>query len=145
MTNRCFLYHPEEETIAYCAKTRILWQLLFTLFRASWIVPYSVKETLLGWNGTVVGKGRKKAWKAAPLRMLWIVCKVRNRIDFDNVDLLVQKMENSFLCNLWFWTRVSIEERPNSLMSFIDGLGSNWGKVMFFVLPHSLLFEPSRN
>ena len=36
LANRCFLCHSEEETIdhilLHCAKTRSLWELLFTLF-----------------------------------------------------------------------------------------------------------------
>ena len=43
---------------------------------------------------------------------------------FDIVELLVQRMKYSFVCNLWFWTRAFVDVDPNSLISFIDWLGS---------------------
>ena len=51
LENRCFLCHEKEEAInhllLHCAKTRVLWDLLFTLFGVSWVLPSSVRETLL--------------------------------------------------------------------------------------------------
>ena len=51
LANRCFLCHEKEETIdrllLHCTKTRVIWDLLFTLFRVSWVLPSSVRETLL--------------------------------------------------------------------------------------------------
>ena len=70
LANRCFLHHFEEKTVdhilLHCAKTRILWQLLFTLFGVSWALPSSIRETLLRWQGFFLGKGHKKPWKVAP-------------------------------------------------------------------------------
>lgn len=43
---------------------------------------------------------------------------------FDNVEFSVQRMQNSFLCNLWSWSKVSIDAGPISPFSFIDWLGS---------------------
>ena len=71
LANRCFLFHEKEETIDHllhqCAKTRVLWELSFTLVGVSWVLPSSVKETLLSWHDSFVGKKRKKVWKVAPL------------------------------------------------------------------------------
>ena len=47
-----------DHILLHCAKTRTLWALLFTLFRVQWVLPTSVKMTLLGWNGSFVGKKR---------------------------------------------------------------------------------------
>ena len=64
LANKCFMYLEKEETIDYlllhCTKTRVLWDLLFHLFGLSWVLPSSVKETLLSWHGSFVGKKRKK-------------------------------------------------------------------------------------
>lgn len=46
-------------------------------------------------------------------------------IAFDNIELLVQGMKNSFVCNLWLWTRVSTNEGTSSLISFVDYLRSS--------------------
>ena len=51
LANRCFMCLEKEETIdhffLHCSKTRVLWDLLFTLFEVSWVLPSSVGETLL--------------------------------------------------------------------------------------------------
>ena len=50
LENRCFMCLEKEETInhllLYCSETRALWDLLFTLFGVSWVLPSSVRETL---------------------------------------------------------------------------------------------------
>ena len=65
MANRYFLCLSEVETVnhllLHCVKTRVLWNLLFSLFGVAWVLSCSVKETLLGWHGAFVGKTRKKA------------------------------------------------------------------------------------
>ena len=86
LANRCFFCLSEVETInhllLYCAKTQVLWNLLFALFDVSWILSCSVKETL--WQGSFMGKARKKAWQAAPLCIFWTMWKEKNLIVFDN-------------------------------------------------------------
>ena len=71
MANRCFLCLSEVETmdhlLLHCVKTRVLWNLIFSLFGVAWVLSCSVKETLLRWHGAIVGKTRKKAWQLAPL------------------------------------------------------------------------------
>ena len=39
---------------------------------------------------------------------------------FDNKFLLVNRMKSSFLCNLWSWSNLYIEDRANSLLDFFD-------------------------
>ncbi|RVW93977.1 Retrovirus-related Pol polyprotein from transposon RE1 [Vitis vinifera] len=60
LANRCFLCLENEETIdhllLHCSRTRVLWDLLFTILGVSWVLPCSVKETLLSWHGSFVGK-----------------------------------------------------------------------------------------
>ncbi|RVX13277.1 Histone-lysine N-methyltransferase ASHH1 [Vitis vinifera] len=76
MIVRCFLCLSEVETVdhllLHCVKTRVLWNLLFSLFGVAWILSYSVKETLLGWHGAFLGKARKKAWQMVPLCIFWV-------------------------------------------------------------------------
>ena len=43
---------------------------------------------------------------------------------FDNEELSIQRLKNSFVCNLWSWSRVSLDMSSISLVSFIDWLGS---------------------
>ena len=109
LANRCYLCLLEEETIdhilLHCVLARSLWNLLVSLFGVSWVLPYSVKEALLGWFGPCVGKERKKVWFLAPLCLFWIAWKERNNRVFENEGHLVQGCKSFFLCNLWAWTK----------------------------------------
>ena len=48
------------------------------------MLPSSVRETLLNWHGSFVGKNCKKVWRAAPLHIFWTVWKARNKMAFDD-------------------------------------------------------------
>ena len=56
LANRCFFCLAEEEStnhiLIHCTKTRVLWKLLFALFGVTWVLPCSIRETLLGWFGS---------------------------------------------------------------------------------------------
>ena len=100
IANRCFLCCAEEESInhiiIHCSRARVLWELVFVLFGVTWVLPYSARDTLLGWHGSFVGKKHRKAWRATPLCLFWSVWKERNMIAFENEDLLVQRLKYSF-------------------------------------------------
>ena len=79
-----------------------------------------------------MGKSHKKVWLVTPLCIFWTVWKERNLLVFDNKDLSIQRLKNYFVCNLWSWSRVSVDMSPISLVSFIDWLNSKQGYVMIF-------------
>ena len=83
-----------------------------------------VRDTLLGWLAPLKDKKRSKVWRAAPLCLFWTVWKERNRIVFENEVLSIQRLKNSFLCNLSSWANSSIVEGPFSLFNFVDWVGS---------------------
>ena len=105
LLNRCFLCCAVEESIdhllIHCTKARVLWELLFTFFGVLWVLHSSVKEILLRWHDTFVGKKRIKVWRAISLCLFWMVWKEINRIDFENEKLSIQRMKYSFICNFW--------------------------------------------
>ena len=118
----------DEETIdhllIHCVKTRVLWELIFTLFGVSCVLPSSVRQTLLGWHGSFVGKKRKKVWRATLLCILWMVWKARIRMTFDDDMLLIQRLKSSFVFLLWSKTKLFIDDCPRTLVSFFDWLDS---------------------
>ena len=71
-----------------------------------------------------MGKKRRKAWMAAPLCLFWMVWKERNKIAFVNEDISIQRMKNSFVCNLWSCSKSCLDVRPLPLINFFDWLGS---------------------
>ncbi|KAL6331818.1 hypothetical protein AAG906_020162 [Vitis piasezkii] len=128
LANRCFLCCEEEESIdhilIHCFRARVLWELLFALFGVCWVLPSSARDTLIEWRGFMLGKKHRKVWKAAPLCLFWAVWMERNRIAFDNEDFSVHRLKNSFVCNLWVWTKSIVNEGPLPLLSFFDWLGA---------------------
>ena len=68
--------------------------------------PLSVKETLIGWRGSFVGKKRKVAWLLGPLCLFWVIWKTRNSMAFEDGVLSIQKLKISFLYLLWSETKL---------------------------------------
>ncbi|KAJ9691747.1 hypothetical protein PVL29_013820 [Vitis rotundifolia] len=98
--------------------------LLLSLFGVSWVFPFSVKETLLGWRGSFVGKKRKAVWQVGPLCLFWVIWKVRNKIAFEDSVLFIQRLKASFVYLLWSETKLLIKGGPLTLIDFIDWVGS---------------------
>ena len=89
-----------------------------------WTKPCSVRETLLSWQTSSVGKKHRKVWKAAPLHIFWTVWKARNRLAFKDDVISIQRLKYSFLCSLWSEAKLFIVECPQTLVNFIDWVGS---------------------
>ena len=54
-----------DHILLHCAKARILWLLVFSLFDIPWVISTSGRDTLLGWQVSFVRKERRKAWRVA--------------------------------------------------------------------------------
>ena len=132
--NRCFLCQTCEELIDYllhCEKTREVWMLLLSFFGVSWVFPFSVKETFLGWRGSFVGKKRKVAWQVGSLCLFWVIWKARNKIDFEDSVLSIQRLKASFMYLLWSETKLWIKNGPSTLIDFVDWVCSRWRRRFF--------------
>ncbi|WKA02253.1 hypothetical protein VitviT2T_020466 [Vitis vinifera] len=128
LPNCCFLCGCAEESVnhilIHCTVVRALWELVLGLVGVKWVFPETVKEVLLSWRGSFVGKKRKKIWKSIPLCIFWTVWKERNRLAFKGGELHIQKLKNFFVCNLWGWSRLDIGEDSISLLGFLEWLAS---------------------
>ena len=71
-----------------------------------------------------MGKKRKKIWISILLCIFWMVWKEMNRLAFREGSLAVQKLKNSFVCDLWSWARLYIGEELFSLIGFLEWLAS---------------------
>ncbi|KAJ9674403.1 hypothetical protein PVL29_023759 [Vitis rotundifolia] len=94
--------------------------LLLSFFGVSWVFPFSVKETLLGWRGSFVGKKRKVAWQVGPLCLFLVIWKERNRIAFEDSVLSIQRLKAYFVYLLWLETKLWIKDGPSTLIDFVD-------------------------
>ncbi|RVX12604.1 Transposon TX1 uncharacterized 149 kDa protein [Vitis vinifera] len=89
-----------------------------------WVLLATVKETLLGWNGSFVGKKRKGVWKASHLCLFWTVWKTRNKVAFEEEELSIQRLKASFVYFLWSETKRSIKDGPSTLVDFVGWVAS---------------------
>ena len=128
LANKCYLCQRHEESInhilLHCVKTMTLWALLFSMFGVQWVLPATVKEMLLGWNGSFVGKKRKGVWRASPLCLFWMVWKARNKIAFEEEALSIQRLKYLFVYFLWSETKLSIKDGPSTLADFVGWVGT---------------------
>ena len=120
LANRCFLCEEMDESVdhllLHCSKARLLWDLLLAIVGVNWVFSLTVREALLSWSGSFVGKKCKIALMAAPLVIFWTIWRERNNIVFDNIVFSAQRMKSSFLYNFWSWTYLYIMDKPSSLM-----------------------------
>ena len=128
LPNCCFLCGCEEENVnhilIHCIVVRVLWDIVLRLVDVKWVFPETVKEVLISWRGPFVGKKRKKIWKSIPLYIFGTVWKERNRLAFRGGVLAIQKLKNSFICNLWCWARMYIGGEPLSIIGFLEWLAT---------------------
>ena len=82
---------------------------------------------IVGGGGTFVGKKRKKLWNSISLFIFWTVWKERNRLAFRGVgrELAIQRLKYSFVCNIWGWAKLYMDEEPHSLIGFLEWLASS--------------------
>ena len=80
----------------------------------------AIKEALLGWNGSFVGKKRKRVWRVAPLCIFWMVCKERNLNALDNEEHFALFLKTFFLRNLFVWVKQYLEMDSLSFFDFIE-------------------------
>ena len=60
-----------------------------SLVGVSWAFLKEVKDLLLSWEGSFVGKKRRKICNSIPLYIFWTVWKERNRITFMDGTLAI--------------------------------------------------------
>ena len=108
-----------DHILIHCTNARVLWELLFAFFGVISVLLFSVRDIR-----SFVGKKRGKAWMAAPLCLFWLIGKERNRIAFENEELSIQIMKNSFVCNFLSWTKSVIDEGLLLLINFFHWLGT---------------------
>ena len=116
----------KEETInhllLHCSKIRVLWELLFSLFGVSWVLLCSVRETLLSWQISSVGKKHRKVWRAAPLHIFWTVWKARNQLAFKDDEISIQIEIFLFILAL-VWGKAVYSRMPSNFGEFYRLVG----------------------
>ena len=79
-------------------------------------------------EGLFCGEKKDKDLEIHSVVHFWTVWKERNKLTFRGGRgrvLAIQKLKNSFVCNLWGWAKLYIGEEPLSLIGFLEWLASS--------------------
>ena len=130
LTNRCFLCACEAENVdhllIHCTAARVLWDLVLGLVRVKWVFPNTVKEVLYSWGGGVLLWGKKGKSFGIPFRYSFFGWFGRKGIDQPlGGGLAIQRFKYSFVCNIWGWAKLYMEEEPHSLLDFLEWIASS--------------------
>ena len=125
LANRCYLCEEEEETLdhllVHCLQARRV--LILAIVGIGWVFPFSIRQVLVAWQGTRVGKKHKKVWRVAPLCLFWTVWCERNIVVFDNKAFSPYRLKCLFICNFWSWSNLYSGDRDRSLLDFLNWMG----------------------
>ena len=126
LPNRCYLRGCAAESInlilLHCSVVSLLWDIIFAIVGAHWVFPKTVKEAIISWKDSFVGKKRKKVWNAVLICIFWTVWKERNHIAFKDGKLAIHRLKNSFVYNLWSWNGLYLGDEASSLR-FLEVVG----------------------
>ena len=77
LANRCCMWKEEKESVDHlllqCEVASDLWGTLCGIFGVSWVILASVLQLLMSWEERLQLRRVKKAWKMAPLCLLWSI------------------------------------------------------------------------
>ena len=97
------------------------------------MLPATIKEALLGWNGSFLGKKRRGVKRTSPLCFFWTVWKARNKVAFEKEELSIKRLKFSFIYSFWSETKLSIEDGPSILVDFV-GWVTSMGRAALLAL-----------
>ena len=66
------------------------------------------------------GKALQEGLDGSPLCIFWTIWWERNRLVFEDVNISVNRMKSTFLCNLWSWVNLYSVERSMFLVDFFN-------------------------
>lgn len=111
LCSRCFMCKEDGEDIdhliVHCIVARTLWNLLNSIFGTSWVMPRSLKEVFVIWNGFKVRKSTRDIWKMIPRWILWSIWKERNQRCFEGISTSIHTLKCRCFLNLFAWGNFS--------------------------------------
>ena len=101
----------------HCPVARELWNMIFSLFGVSWVMPWGVVDLISCWNGRVGRHEAGKIWKVIPHCIMWCLWCERNARTFNGEEASIPALKFILLQTLFEWlkafsliTSVSIPE-----------------------------------
>ncbi|WMV34161.1 hypothetical protein MTR67_027546 [Solanum verrucosum] len=83
IVNGCYLCQKAAESnrhfFLHCTVTANLWNMFYSLFGLSWVMPHSIKEAYESWYCWKVDSTIKETWKMIPAAIFWSIWREKNR------------------------------------------------------------------
>ena len=109
--------------LLHCPVARELWNMIFSHFGISWVMPRGVVELISCWNGC---KGRHetgKIWMAIPHCIMWCLWCERNARSFNGEEVSIPALKYSLLQTMLEWLKaaslITSASIPDMLMFFL--------------------------
>ena len=93
--------------LLHCPIAQKLWNLIFTLFGTSWVMPRGVEDLFSCWTNTMGNSESGAIWKAVPHCLMWCFWRERNSRAFSGEENSVPALKYSFLQTLYEWLKAS--------------------------------------
>jgi hypothetical protein len=106
--------------LLHCPTAQELWNLIFTLFGISWVMPRGVDDVLFCWSGSLGNSEFGAIWKAIPHCPMWCLWHEQNTRTFSGVEQSVPALKHSFLQTLYDWLNTSNLISSYSLSEMFD-------------------------
>ena len=93
--------------LLHCPVARDLWNMIFSLFGISWVMPRGVVDLISCWNGC---KGRQEAgkiWKVIPHCIMWCLWCERNARSFNGEEASIPALKHRLLQTMLEWLKAA--------------------------------------
>ena len=93
--------------LLHCPVARDLWNIIFSLFGISWVMPRGVVDLISCWNGC---KGRQEAgkiWKVIPHCIMWCLWCERNARSFNGEEVSIPALKHRLLQTMLEWLKAA--------------------------------------
>ena len=98
---------PVNHLLLHCPVARELWNMIFSLFGISWVMPRGVVDLISCWNGC---KGRQEAgkiWKVIPHCIMCCLWCERNGRSFNGEEVSIPALKYSLLQTMLEWLKAA--------------------------------------
>jgi hypothetical protein len=75
-----------DHLLLHCEVARELWNYIFKLFGAEWVMPKQFIDLLNSWDSLVGCSTIKEVWWLIPMRLMWCLWSERNGQHFEDIE-----------------------------------------------------------
>jgi hypothetical protein len=108
-----------DHLLLHCPIAQEFWDLAFSMFGLSWVMPRRVMDLLHCWPGLTKQKAGD-IWRLIPNCIMWCLWRERNSRCFEGCEMPIQDLKNFVLNTLWKWAAAQGLVSGSSLLDFID-------------------------